>query len=55
VYAMYLNDQKGCSQDPPLSSPHLRVGNGGKGSSLVVLVDLRSSEGKLLFFLYFCA
>ena len=23
---------KGCSQDPPLPSPHLRVGSGGRGS-----------------------
>ena len=31
VHAMYLRDQKGWSQDPPLPSPHLRVGSGGNG------------------------
>jgi len=33
VQAMNLSDQKGWSQDPPLPSPHLRVGSGGEGIS----------------------
>ena len=31
VHAMYLSDQKGWNQDPPLSRLHSRVGSGGKG------------------------
>ena len=31
--AMYLSDQKGWSQDPPLPRPHLRVGSEGEGVS----------------------
>jgi len=30
VHAMYLSEQKGRSQDPPLPRPHLRVGSGGE-------------------------
>ena len=33
VQAMHLTDWKGWSQDPPLPSPHLRVGSGGEGIS----------------------
>ena len=29
--APHLSDRKGCSQDPPLPRPHLRVGSGGVG------------------------
>jgi len=39
---------KGWSQDPPLPSPHLRVGSGGEGISLEILAYLRPSEGKQL-------
>ena len=46
VHAMYLSDQKGCSQDPPLPRPHLRVGSGSKGILLGISAYLRSSEGK---------
>jgi len=28
VHAIYLSEQKGWSQEPPLPSPHLRVGSG---------------------------
>jgi len=53
VHAMYLRDPKGCSQDPPLPSPHLRVVSGGKGILLEILVYLRPSEGKeLLSFIF---
>ena len=31
VLAMHLSDWKGCSQDPPLPRPHLRVSSGGEG------------------------
>ena len=31
LHAMYLSDQKGWSQDPPLPRPHLRVDSGGEG------------------------
>ena len=48
VHAMYLSDQKGWSQDPPLPSPHLRVGSGGGSVSLAVSVHLRPCEGKQL-------
>ena len=49
---MYLSGQKGWSHDPPLSRPHLRVGSGGKGFLLEILVRVRPFEGKwlLLFF-----
>ena len=33
MYAVYLKDQKGWSQDPPLPRPHLKVGSGGEGIS----------------------
>jgi len=46
VHAMHLSDQKGWSQDPPLPSPHLRIGSGGEGVLLEIPVCLRSSEGK---------
>ena len=53
VYAMYLSDQKGWSQDPPLPRPHLRVGSGGESFSLEIPVYVRSFEGKqLLFFIF---
>ena len=41
-----LSDQKGWSQDPPLSCPHLRVGNGCEGIFLEFSVSPRPSEGK---------
>jgi len=43
---MYLSDQKGWSQDPPLPRPHLRVGSGGEGILLEIPVYLGPSEGK---------
>ena len=46
VYAMYLSDQKVCSQVPPLPRPHLRVGSGNKSNLLEIPVYLRPSEGK---------
>ena len=46
--AMQLSDRKGWGQDPPLPSPHLRAGSGGKGRLLEVPVHLRPSEGKQL-------
>jgi len=48
VYAMQLSDQKGWSQDPPLSRPRLRAGSGGEGISLEVPAYLRPSKGKQL-------
>ena len=48
MHAMYLNDWKGQSQDPPLPRPHLRVGSGGKGVLLEIHVNLRPFEGKQL-------
>ena len=33
VYAVHLSDWKGCSQDPPLPRPRVRVGSGGEGIS----------------------
>lgn len=46
VYAMYLSDEKGWSQDPPLSRPHLRVANGIKGISLQNSAYLRPPKGE---------
>ena len=43
--AMYLIDQRGWSQDPPLP---LRVGSGDKGILLAIPVYLQLSEGKHL-------
>ena len=48
MYAMYLSDQKGWSQDPPLPRPHLRVGSGGESTLLGIPVYLRPSKGKQL-------
>jgi len=45
VNAMYLIDQRGWSQDPPLP---LRVGSGDKGILLEIPVYLQLSEGKHL-------
>jgi len=53
LHAMYLSDQKGWSQDPPLASIHLRVGSGGEGISLEISAYLRSSKGKLMGFFSF--
>jgi len=50
MYAVHLSDQKGWSQDPPLPSPHLRVGSGGKVILLEIPAYLRPSAGKQLFF-----
>jgi len=33
VHTMHLSDRKEWRQDPPLPSPHLRVGSGGGGIS----------------------
>jgi len=55
VHAMYPSDWKGWSQDPPLPSPHLRLGSGGEGILLEIPVCLGPSEGKQLFFLCFFA
>ena len=54
VHAMYLSEQRGCSQDPPLPKPHLRVGSGGKDFLLEVPAYQRPSESKQFFFLCFC-
>ena len=48
VHAVYLSDWNGWSQGPPLASPHLRVGSGGEGISLEILVCLRPPKGKQL-------
>ena len=45
---MHLSDRKGWSQDPPLPSPLLRVGSGGKGILLEIPAYLRPSEGEQL-------
>jgi len=39
-------DLKGWSQDPPLLSPHLRVGSRDKEVLLELPVPVRPSEGK---------
>ena len=55
VHAMYLSEQKGWSQDPPLPKPHLRVGSGGRDFLLEIPASQRSSEGKqFLFFVSVC-
>jgi len=54
LYAMYLSDLKGWSQDPPLPRPHLRVGSGGRSILLEIPAYLRPSKGKHFFFFYFC-
>ena len=46
MYAMYLSDQKVCSQDPPLPRPHLGVGRGVESILLEVPAYLRPFEGK---------
>ena len=46
VHAMYLSDQKGYSQDPPLPRAHLRVGSEGEGVLLEIPLSLRPCEGK---------
>ena len=46
VHAMYLSDQEGWSQDPPLPRTHLRIGRGSKSILLEILVYLRPFEGK---------
>jgi len=53
---MNLSDQKGWSQDPPLPSPHLRVGSGGEGILWEIYAYLRPSKGKQLSsFIFVCA
>ena len=56
VHAMYLSDQKGWSQDPPLPRPHLRAGSRGKGILLRIPLYVRYSEGIFAFCSlgYFC-
>jgi len=49
VHAMPLSDQKGWILAPTLPRPHLRVGSGGMGISLVISTYLRPSKGKQLF------
>ena len=49
VHAVHLSNQKGWSQDPPLPSPHLRVGSGDRDVLLEIPVYLRLFEGKQLF------
>jgi len=46
VHAMQLSDEKGWSQDSPLSRPHFRVGSGSKGILLEIPAYLRPSKGK---------
>ena len=48
VHAVYLSDQKGWSQDPPLPRPCLRVDSGGKVISPEISAYLRPSKGKQL-------
>jgi len=43
LHSMNLSDQKGWSQDPPLPSPHARVGSGGEGTSQEIPAYLRPS------------
>jgi len=38
---------KGCSQDPPLPSPHLRVASGSRSILLEILTYLRPFQGKV--------
>ena len=45
VHAMNLSDQKRWSQDPPLPSPHLRVGSGSEGILLEIPAYLRLFKG----------
>src|SRR5699024_7847101 len=52
VYAMHLSDWEGCSQDPPLPRPHLRVGSGNESILPEIPAYLRSSKGKQVWF--FC-
>ena len=54
VHAMQPSDWKGWSQDPPLPRPHLRVGSGGEGVFLGVLVYQWLSEGKQLCGFFGC-
>jgi len=48
IHAVHLSVWKGWRQNAPLPSPHLRVGNEGKGILLEIPDYLRPSEGKLL-------
>ena len=43
---MYLKDQKGWSQDPPLPRPHLKAGSESESTLVEIPVFLRSSEGE---------
>jgi len=54
VHAMLLSYKNRWSQNPPLSRPHFRFGNGSKGLLLEIPVYLRPSEGKRFFLLCFC-
>ena len=49
VHAMFLSDQKGCSQDPPFPRPHLRVGSGVENILLEVSADLKPSKVSSIF------
>lgn len=53
MHSMNLSDQKRWSQDPSLPWPHLRVGSGGKGISLVIPRDREwySKGEQLVFFI----
>lgn len=52
LYAVHMSDQKGWSQNPPLTTPHLRIGRGDEGILLELSVYLRRSEGEQFFFSY---
>jgi len=48
MHIMHLSDQKGWSQDSPLSRSHLNVGSGGEVIYLEIPACLRPFEGKRL-------
>ena len=50
VYAMYLSDWKGWSQDPPPPSSHLSVSSEDESTLVEISAYQRLSKGKQLFF-----
>jgi len=54
VYAMYLSDWKGWSQDPPPPSSYLSVSSGDESTLVEISAYQRLSKGNQLFFLCFC-